>query len=189
MTVNFTQAYRLIISGHEGGYSNHPADKGGETYRGIARLKNPHWLGWTVIDKYKQAGKLSDENLAADTALQNLVLSFYKSEYWDKFKGDDINSSKTAIELFDIAVNMGVSTAVRFLQQSINILNKNGKLWPEINEDGIMGPNTLQITNQCPEVSLLKCLNGLQFIRYWNLCTKDKSQEVFMHGWLYRITF
>ena len=30
----------------EGGYVNHKADKGGETYKGIARNFWPKWKGW-----------------------------------------------------------------------------------------------------------------------------------------------
>jgi lysozyme family protein len=42
---------------HEGGYANHPADKGGETYRGITRKHNSEWEGWRYIDEVKRTGK------------------------------------------------------------------------------------------------------------------------------------
>jgi len=42
---------------HEGGYANHSADKGGETYRGITRKNNPNWQGWKYIDEVKRTGK------------------------------------------------------------------------------------------------------------------------------------
>jgi len=42
---------------HEGGYANHPADKGGETYRGITRKNNDEWQGWKVINEVKRTGK------------------------------------------------------------------------------------------------------------------------------------
>ncbi len=45
------------ILSHEGGYANHPADKGGETYRGISRKANPNWEGWKYIDDVKRTGK------------------------------------------------------------------------------------------------------------------------------------
>src|SRR3712207_6059069 len=38
----------------EGWYSKHPADPGGETYRGIARRHHPSWPGWALIDEAKQ---------------------------------------------------------------------------------------------------------------------------------------
>jgi lysozyme family protein len=38
----------------EGGYVNDPDDKGGETYRGIARKKHPSWRGWYKVDDVKK---------------------------------------------------------------------------------------------------------------------------------------
>ena len=37
----------------EGGYVNDPADRGGETHRGVARKFHPKWPGWKIVDKYK----------------------------------------------------------------------------------------------------------------------------------------
>lgn len=38
----------------EGLFANHPDDKGGMTYQGIARVYNDRWEGWQIIDKYLQ---------------------------------------------------------------------------------------------------------------------------------------
>ena len=46
---DFNKAYKATM-GHEGGYVDDPADKGGETYKGIARRYNPGWGGWKQID-------------------------------------------------------------------------------------------------------------------------------------------
>ena len=43
----------------EGLYCDEPGDAGGETYRGIARVYHPHWVGWELIDSYKQQLGLS----------------------------------------------------------------------------------------------------------------------------------
>lgn len=50
MNENFLKSYDILIK-HEGGYVNDPDDKGGETYKGIARKFNPDWKGWKIIDK------------------------------------------------------------------------------------------------------------------------------------------
>ena len=48
----------------EGGYANNPADRGGETYRGIARKIWPGWNGWPLVDAAKQKAGFPG-NLAA----------------------------------------------------------------------------------------------------------------------------
>jgi len=180
---SFDSAYIKIISGHEGGYVNDPTDRGGETYKGIARKRNPAWHGWSIIDRYNKNVSLMN----ADPELQNEVLFFYKREYWDKVAGDHITDQDVANELFDIAVNMGHNTAGKFVQHALNLLNKNAKLWNDIAEDGIIGLGTLGILNNAPPVAVLKCLNGQQFERYMELCESDPSQEKFLNGWLTRI--
>ena len=50
---SFKRAFRLIIEGFEGNYSNDKDDPGGETYKGISRNMNKDWEGWKIIDSYK----------------------------------------------------------------------------------------------------------------------------------------
>jgi lysozyme family protein len=172
---------------HEAGYANHPADRGGETYRGIARRKHHAWKGWRIIDGYKSIAEF-EAKLDTDTGLQMLVDAFYKTMFWDDLYLDKINSQEIADELFDTAINMGGSIAVKFLQEALNLLNKNGKSFIDIKVDGVMGPNTIAMANKYPnEKALLKTLNGLQFGRYRNICNEDPTQEVFFLGWLNRV--
>lgn len=175
------------ILGVEGFYSNNPNDKGGETYKGISRKRNPDWHGWIIVEECR---KFTDfpKILERDEHLQQYVYDLYKEQYWDKVAGDFIMSQDVAEELFDISVNMGVKTAVRFLQASINLLNKNQKSFPEIDIDGIIGVKTYSTLNRfCNEKSIIKCLNGFQWERYKDLCEKDETQEIFFEGWLKRV--
>lgn len=172
---------------HEAGYANHPADRGGETYRGIARRKHHAWGGWRIIDGYKSMADF-EKKLETDTGLQMLVNAFYKTMFWDDLELDNIESQEIADELFDTAINMGGGIAVRFLQEALNLLNKNGKSYTDIKCDGIIGPRTISLANSFPNVkALLKTLNGLQFARYRNICSEDPTQEVFFLGWLNRV--
>ncbi|HJW81700.1 MAG TPA: glycosyl hydrolase 108 family protein [Acidiferrobacterales bacterium] len=50
---DFKEAFELTLA-HEGGYVKDPDDRGGETYKGIARRYNPGWPGWARINKAKQ---------------------------------------------------------------------------------------------------------------------------------------
>ena len=100
---------------HEGGYVYDPDDAGGETYRGISRKYNPQWIGWETIDKTRP-------NIP-NNELDPLVRQFYKVGYWDINKLDNFPQS-VANEMFDTGVNMGTGRAAKFLQKSLNYLNK-----------------------------------------------------------------
>jgi lysozyme family protein len=167
----------------EGGYANHPDDKGGETYRGIARKFFPNWGGWPIVDKAKtEAG--FPKNIP-DAELDTYVESFYKAQFWDTLKLDELNNQDIAEELYDTGVNMGTSRAAKIVQEACNLLNNRGKLYADIEVDGIVGKGTIGCINNHPYPDLLfNLLNMLQAERYIEICRKDPSQEVFMRGWL-----
>lgn len=165
----------------EGGYTNNPTDKGGETYQGISRRFFPSWSGWPIVDKIKDQAKPNWSQLDL------LVKEFYRQEFWKKVSGDSITSQAIANELFDTAVNMSQKTAVLFLQQSLNVLNKRGSLYPDLTEDGVVGVGTLKavsvIVDRKEEDELLLWMNNRQGNHYYESMRKDPSQETFARGW------
>lgn len=176
--------------GHEGGYSNDPVDRGGETYKGIARNYHPSWEGWKIIDNTKKSPKFP-LNLKSINELDILVKKFYKSTFFDVFMGDNMPHA-LAEEMFDTGVNMGVGRAVKFLQKALNVLNKNQSFYPDIVEDGAFGPNTYNVLMKAVNNGLLshivKIINILQGMHYIEYATKSPTQERFMKGWLNRVT-
>lgn len=188
---NFDEAY-LITSKIEGGYSNDPADPGGETYKGIARNKDPYWEGWVTVDNYKTQPNFP-KNMYNDEMLNNNIKSFYRKKYWDINSLDKFAFQPLANEMYDTGVNMGVGKAAKFLQLTLNVLNKNGTIYPDITEDGKVGPNTLQALNTCvsrvgAEV-VYKILNILQGKHYIDIMVKNPTQERYTLGWLSRVDF
>lgn len=188
---NFYEAYRITMS-HEGGYVNDPDDSGGETYCGIARKYHFEWSGWVIIDKIKATCTLKVNEILPSTILKDKVLEFYKVKFWDINLLDRIHSSKISGELFDTGVNMGTGTAAKFLQEAANLLNKNGRRHPDLIVDGKIGNKTISTINGVYastrlELALLKTLNGLQFMKYVNICKSRPSQEKFFYGWLNRV--
>ncbi len=176
----------------EGEYVNNPNDNGGETYAGIARKFWPKWSGWAIIDniKAKVGTKASSINAEAkiDSALQSLVKSFYKTNFWDVNKLDQVNVQAIADEIFDTGVNMGVVVAAKMLQQALNLCNKNGQSYSDIAEDGKIGPATLSVlNNKAVPLVIFNTLNLLQAERYLDIMRSNKSQEIFWTGWLKRI--
>lgn len=172
---------------NEGGYSNNVNDRGAETYKGISRRAWPNWMGWKHIDDAKSSNAFP-ALLESNTVLQQTIVpEFYQQNYWAKIKATEIQSQEVANELYDSAVNFGDFTAIMMLQRSLNLLNKNARLWPDLLLDGKMGVATLEATNKANSSALLKSLNGFQFMKYALICEHDPSQEVFYLGWLNRI--
>lgn len=164
----FKEAFKVTI-GHEGGYVNRGDDRGGETKYGVSSKWYP------------------------DLDIKNLTLAdaeaIYKKEYWDvkNLRLGNIENEAIAIELFDTAVNMGPRTAGRMLQEALNLMNRDGKKFPDLSVDGSIGPNTLITMEKVDPKVLLKVLNGLQFMKYVEIVRNDPEQEINFVGWMKRV--
>lgn len=128
---NYNIAYNKVIK-IEGGYVNDPDDAGGETYMGISRKFNPNAKFWKIIDEIKSINKnITNKEMNAILKKNNSIIgeikNIYKNKYWDKLYLDNLNSQKIAEELFDTAVNMGVSVAIKILQNSLRV-KTDGKM-------------------------------------------------------------
>lgn len=183
----FDKAYKKLDR-FERGYSSHPEDRGGETFRGIARNFYPKWEGWYCIDAIKTKYPDTFKNIIENSdILHDKVKNFYRERYWNFFSGDEIKDQDIANEIFEASVNCGKSTAVKFLQRSLNLLNRGGSLYEEIAVDGVFGPNTKKTLNKCIENKdgkyLYNLLNISQGARYMNIRNKT-----FIRGWLKRVT-
>ena len=172
----------------EGGYSNHSADRGGETYRGISRKFWPYWEGWKYIPKLKHLTHQETEEL------QECTEAFYKEHFWDVLKLDEISLfiPECASELFDISVNFGTKVGKKTLQRALNILNKDEKIFNDLVPDGIIGQKTIHTTEiyinkKQNEKTLLKLIRLLRAKYYIDIVEKNTSQEVFIGGWLNRV--
>jgi len=172
----------------EGGYANHPDDKGGETWKGIARNRWPNWEGWKIVDVMK-GKELFPSNLYSAPGLQTKVESFFRSNFWNINKLDLITNQLIANELFDTGVNMGTKTAAIMLQEALNLLNQRGTSYPDLKVDGIIGNKTIQtVNNHSSPSKLLKTLNILQGAKYISIIKNDPTQETWFNGWLERIS-
>jgi lysozyme family protein len=182
----FDIAYKKTLQ-NEGGYSNSLYDRGKRTYRGISEKNFPDWKGWKIVDAHEP---VSQNYIIKDANLDSLVYSFYRDNFWNNIRLSEIYNQSLSDELYDSGVNFGTGTSVRFLQQALNLLNRNQKDYKDIPADGVMGWTTITIANQCPyQLALIKTLNGLQFERYKEICERDKTQENNFIGWLKRVDY
>ncbi len=186
---DYQQAFEKVLA-HEGGYSNLAADRGGETYKGIARKYHPNWPGWRIIDKEKSFDGFP-KRLDNNRALHEQVKALYRAQYWAPINGDKIPNQEVAEEVFDTGVNMGIRRSARFLQASINLLNRNQSMQADLRVDGDIGKKTLAALNKTIHADkshqyVMLLLNLYQGMRYINILQANPSQEIFTRGWLKR---
>ena len=188
MTPDFLISFNKALSS-EGFISNNAFDKGGFTYKGISRIKHPAWPGWKIIDSTPlvllRRGAGGEVN-----KLNQLVEEFYRSEFWNQIQGELLPSQLIADELLESSINLGVSAASEILQRTINLLNRNTHLYPDILVDGIIGTQTLAALNKSiaanEEKLLFNLLNFYQAKRYIEIMEGNHTQEIFI-GWFSRI--
>jgi lysozyme family protein len=160
---DFLPAYERMIR-NEGGYVLHEVagDRGGQTYAGIARNAWPRWQGWAHVDR----------NEIPPTPL---VREFYRQQFWDQVKGDDISHQRVAETLFDFAVNGGFRTAIRLAQIVVGTT-----------PDGVMGPITVSAVNAQDEDAFMARYTIAKIARYAEIVNRDRSQAKFLLGWINR---
>lgn len=162
----------------EKGFVNNPNDKGGPTNKGIT-------------ERVARAnGYMGDMKDLPD----NIAETIAKTQYWDILRLDSIDALSQAIsaELFDTGFLCGIGNAGTFLQQSLNLLNNQGKIYGDITEDGVVGPVTVDMLKsylsfrktQDGERVMLVELNVLQGNYLNSLAKRTPTQEEFLYGWL-----
>nr|DAJ97283.1 MAG TPA: Lysozyme [Caudoviricetes sp.] len=165
------------VLGKEGGYVNHPDDKGGPTK-------------WGITEKVARAhGYLGDmRNLTRGQALEIL-----EADYWYGPRFDQVAnlSPDIAAELCDTGVNMGPSVASKMLQRWLNVFNQKGTLYPDMDVDGRIGPRTINALRAYlskrggdGELVMLTALNCTQGELYLELAEKREANQSFVYGWL-----
>ncbi|MBC8642141.1 hypothetical protein IAG25_35640 [Caballeronia sp. EK] len=164
------------VIGREGGYSNNPADRGGETIWGVTAA-TARAFGYT--------GPMAQ--MTRDTAI-----AIYRSRYWTQPRLDQVQAidGDVAEKLLDIGVNMGPATGVKFLQRALNVLNQQGKAFPDLSVDGGIGAMTIaalqafiaQRGNDGRRV-LLGMIAAQQSVRYVEIAEANPTQETFEYGW------
>ena len=174
----------------EGGYANHPADSGGETYRGIARNFWKNWPGWIIVDEAKKGLRPNrrrdrtklNERLAADEKLQGLISDFYRHHFWDAVSAG-LMPPQVGAKVFNMAVNVGTSRAGKLLQIALNNIGK------QVAIDGAIGPKTLEATRGVGAEELVDAICKAQERFYRGIVKRKPSQSIFLKGWLRRAAY
>lgn len=173
----------------EGGakFTNRAADRGGPTRWGITAAK---------LGEFRRLGRPA--TAAEVAALERPEAErIYRADFWIKPGYDRVAqvSPRVAEEMLDTGVNMGTGWPGKWLQQTLNACNRRGRDWPDVGVDGAIGPMTLAALRallakrgaRAGEDLVLKCLNGLQWARYWAILEAggpNGDQEENFCGWI-----
>lgn len=181
--LNSTDSVLAMIDeliGREGGYSNHPADKGGATRWGVTEQVARAY-------GYKGDMRVYPRANAIDT---------YRNAYWldPGIAKVATRYPAVAIEMFDIAVNMGVSVACTFLQRCLNVFNQNGAHYADLTVDARLGAITMlaldafrQRRGEEGGERLLEAIRSLKGARYIEISEARPANEAFTYGWFGRM--
>lgn len=149
----------------EGGFVDHPADRGGPTKYGITLATLAAWRGRTVTRE----------------DVRDLTVAEARTIYTDRYVRrpgyDRIENARLREHVVDAAVLHGPARATRWLQEVVGVT-----------ADGLLGPVTARaVARQCPEVVGRRfAVHRIRFLG--RLVTNDPTQAVFCAGWLNRAT-
>lgn len=150
LAMNFDDAFEKLI-GHEGKLSNNPADPGGLTCYGISKRAYP------------------GEDIANMTLAR--AKAIYLRDYWGP-AGCDALPDAAKFQVFDMAVNSGVSAAIKTMQRAIGTT-----------ADGMIGPETLQAIQSMPATRFVARFNAQRLALMAGL----PNWPAFSRGWALRI--
>lgn len=157
-----------LISGvivREGGFVNHPSDRGGATKYGITIGALRDW----------RRAPVSREDVANLT--EDEARKIYRSKYFSSTGFDNIPNPTLLEFMFDFAVHSGPAAATRALQRAIGA-----------KDDGVMGPVSLaalaKVTNWGMLFYRVKCERYELLLRFTGA---DHAQADFAVGWSNRL--
>lgn len=160
MKENFEAALQTVLH-HEGGFTDHPADPGGATNKGITL---------EVYRTYKNNRNLTAEDLKRIS--DDEVRDIYKRKYWDSCRCDDLPPG-IDVCVFDCAVNSGVGRSSKFLQECAGVT-----------ADGAIGPVTVGVVRKLSAEQIINAMCDKRQAFLESL----KTFAVFGKGWTRRVS-
>lgn len=151
----------------------------GYTFMGIYETAHPDWGGWDIVRTYLRQNKCLERvsiECCRDRNLRDLVEYFYKENFWDKMKLDNVFPFRIADLMFKFGVNVGIKRAVRFAQEVVGVKT-----------DGIVGKQTLKALNSHNPIKFESEYKA-KFIKFYKRLASRHPQKYghFLNGWIDR---
>lgn len=177
--VTKTLKYEGVSSSSEG-YVDHPNDKGGATKFGISYsfVKDTDDIEFFDMNHDGIIDKRDIQQLTFEKAVE-----VYKKYFWDVFSLDDIEENEKAFLVFDASVNHGIKGCTKLVQKALNDCGFHLVI------DGIYGRKTKQALQECPVERFVEAFQEKRSSLYKAIVKKNPAQEVFLAGWLNRISW
>jgi lysozyme family protein len=170
-----------VIAREGSSFTNNPHDSGGPTMYGITQGALSRFLGRPAL--------VAD--VQSIDAKQAREFYFWQQVHKPEFDAIVAIDESVGAELIDTGTLCGPARAATFLQVCLNALNQQGRLYPDVAEDGDAGPATREalrsyIAHFKSEgvqvlVAALNCELG-HFLIY--LARGRPKDEDFVRGWL-----
>ena len=152
----------------EGGYVNHPDDKGGATNMGITLAT------WQQVGYDKNGDGVVDCHDLRMVTVEDAA-KILKQYYWDRWKADRIKSQSVANILVDWVYCSG----------------KWGIVIPQrllgVDDDGIVGSKTLSALNNFDPATFFDIIQKRREKYLRSIVERQPKQRVFLKGWLNRL--
>lgn len=155
----------------EGGYQNHPADRGNYNRRG--ELVGTNWgIAAFVAEEYFNRTVTAED---MRTLKKSVALEIYRRKFWEPLRASEFPTQALANIVYDGFVNHG-KWGIRLLQRVLGVV-----------EDGIVGPITLASIHAVGPEELYRAYYDARHAFYHAIVRNRPDQRVFLRGWMRRL--
>ncbi|HAA10298.1 MAG TPA: hypothetical protein DCE41_00855 [Cytophagales bacterium] len=179
--VSFHDAYRKVQK-FEGGYVHDPTDRGGETYRGIARRYHPGWTGWPIIDRIKRQHGTPRTNAFLEKyapELDGLTEAFYR-QWWRDKKADQLLDQRVAEVYYDFSI-LAERSGVRQFKRTLRTLGHK-----HLDDTGTPTQAMVDAANKTNPVKLVNRFVEARLVHHQQDVARNPAQKKFMDNWTKR---
>lgn len=169
-----------VLSRESSAYTNDPADRGGPTKYGITQATLARDRGVLV----------TPEDVQRLTEAEARAIYFRRYVTQPGFGKVAAIDERIGEEVIDAGVLCGQGRAATWLQVALNALNREALDFPDLTEDGDIGPATLEALSaylakrgDVGRTVLLRVLNSLQGAYLVEIGRHRQQNEKFMFGW------